>query len=74
MLNCRDATRLMSEAQDRPLRWGETISLKMHVMMCSGCRHFGDQMHVLRRIVRAYADGADESATTSQRSDQDAAR
>ena len=72
MLNCREATRLMSEAQEHPLKLGEKLSLKMHVMMCSGCRNFGDQMHVLRRIVRAYAEGADEAATTSDRDDQDA--
>jgi hypothetical protein len=36
------------------------MSLKMHVMMCSGCRNFGRQMHTLRQVARAYAKGEDE--------------
>lgn len=71
MLNCREATRLMSEAQEHPLKLGENLSLKMHVMMCSGCRNFGKQMHALRQITRAYTEGAaDESAQAPHREDQ----
>lgn len=70
MLNCHEATRLMSEAQEHPLKLGEKLSLKMHVMMCSGCRNFGKQMHTLREITRAYTDGADESAKPQHREDQ----
>ncbi len=66
MLNCRKATRLLSEAQERPLKLGEKLSLKMHVLMCSGCRNFGEQIKVLRRIARAYAEGADETATPKE--------
>lgn len=72
MLNCREATRLMSKAQEHPLNLGENLSIKMHVMMCSGCRNFGKQMHTLRQIARAYAEGADESANASgQSNDQE---
>jgi predicted anti-sigma-YlaC factor YlaD len=60
MLNCHEATRLLSESQERTLDLQERISLKMHVMMCSGCRNFGQQMHTLRQMARAYAKGADE--------------
>lgn len=60
MLNCQEVTRLYSESQERALNLQERISLKMHVMMCSGCRNFGKQMHTLRQVARAYAKGADE--------------
>lgn len=60
MLNCHDATRLMSEAQERELALKKRISLKLHVTMCSGCRNFGEQMHALRQMMRAYANGDDE--------------
>lgn len=60
MLNCQEVTRLYSESQERTLNLQERISLKMHVMMCSGCRNFGKQMHTLRQVARAYAEGADE--------------
>ena len=39
MLNCHDATRLMSDSQERTLKLGERFSLKMHVSMCAGCRN-----------------------------------
>lgn len=60
MLNCQEVTRLYSESQERTLNLQERMSLKMHVMMCSGCRNFGKQMHTLRQVARAYANGADE--------------
>lgn len=60
MLNCRQVTRLLSESQERTLTLQERVSLKMHVMMCSGCRNFGRQMHTLRQVARAYSKGEDE--------------
>ena len=54
-MNCRNATRLMSEAQERPLSITERMSLELHVIMCSGCHNFKDQMNTLRSITRAYA-------------------
>lgn len=60
MLNCQNTTRLYSESQERALTLQERMSIKMHVMMCSGCRNFGKQMHTIRQATRAYANGADE--------------
>ena len=60
MLNCKNVTRLYSESQERTLTLQERISLKMHVMMCSGCHNFGKQMHILRQATRVYAKGGDE--------------
>lgn len=57
MLNCREATRLYSEAQERELTFKERALLRMHIAMCSGCRNFGEQMGFLRDVMRAYAKG-----------------
>jgi hypothetical protein len=62
-LNCRKATRLLSEAQDRELSLKEKISLRLHTIMCAGCRNFGVQMKALRHFARAYAKGEDDSST-----------
>ncbi|WP_329604330.1 zf-HC2 domain-containing protein [Undibacterium griseum] len=62
MLNCQNVTRLYSESQERPLTLQERMSVKMHVMMCSGCRNFGEQMHILRQAARTYVQGADGHA------------
>jgi predicted anti-sigma-YlaC factor YlaD len=61
MLKCVEATRLVSEAQERKLRLAERVSLRMHLMMCSGCRNFAQQMPVLRRALRTFAKRHSES-------------
>jgi len=62
MMNCQQATRLISERQERPLTWSERMTLKMHVMMCSGCKNFSRQIPFLSQAMRAYAQGKDEAA------------
>lgn len=57
MLNCRHATQLLSEAQERKLGPYEALSLKMHVMMCTACRNFDAHMQALRHFARSYARG-----------------
>lgn len=61
MLNCHDATRLMSESQERPLSILERMSLKMHLMMCSGCRNYREHMSTIRLMTRAFVKQKDES-------------
>ena len=63
MLNCKESTHLLSEAQDRPLNTGERLQLEMHLLICQGCRNFRKQMDFLRRICRGFpgrARGMDE--------------
>ena len=57
MLSCHESTRLLSEGQDRPLGLKERLHLRLHLLFCSGCRHFGRQMRVLRDLTRAYVRG-----------------
>lgn len=59
MLNCREVTRLLSESQERTLGLQERMPLKMHLMMCKGCRNFGKQMNTLREMARTYAKRED---------------
>lgn len=62
MMNCREATQLMSESQERKLSLTESMSLGMHTMMCKGCHNYKQQMGTLRTITRAYAKGKNEQA------------
>lgn len=52
-MNCEQATRLMSEAQERPLNLKERTELKFHTLICSGCRHFGEHLCILRQFTKA---------------------
>ncbi len=52
MLNCKQATELMSRGMDRSLSLSRRISLRIHLMMCSGCRNLNKQMQFLRQASR----------------------
>ncbi len=70
MMNCQQATRLLSDAQERELSLKDRAALKFHVMMCSGCRNFGKQMDTLSDIAHNYAKGSDSDGAV-QRSDDE---
>jgi len=55
MMNCKQATRLLSDAQERPLTWKERMAIKLHLSLCTGCRNFSAQVSRLRQIAKAYA-------------------
>jgi hypothetical protein len=56
VLNCFNATRLLSEARERTLGQREKFRLKVHTMMCAGCRNFGKQMVELSDISKTFAN------------------
>jgi len=60
MPSCRDVTRLVSEGLDRELGFGERVALRVHFLMCRGCRTFEDHMAQLRQAVRELARAEDE--------------
>ncbi len=62
MLNCQQATRLMSAAMEHPLKTRDALALKLHLLMCGGCRQFDQQLHWLRGVARSYAQGGDQAA------------
>lgn len=63
MMNCLEATRLISESQERRLSVPEKVTLKMHVMMCSGCKNFSLQIPFLGKAMRAYAQWEDDAGS-----------
>lgn len=57
MMNCKQATQLISEGQERPLTFKERMALKIHLMMCAGCENFNTQMGTLRQLTRRFVKG-----------------
>jgi hypothetical protein len=57
MLNCREATRLVSEGMERRLTLVEGMRLRLHLMICRGCSNFRRHMASLRQLARAYTKG-----------------
>ena len=56
MLNCREATRLLSDRLDRPLSRRQRLSLLLHTLLCSACRNFGKQSSFLSRVAARFPD------------------
>ncbi len=52
MMSCREATRLLSEAQDHPLPWRQRLGLRLHLLMCRLCARYAAQLRFLRRALR----------------------
>jgi predicted anti-sigma-YlaC factor YlaD len=62
MGKCKNITRLLSDALDRPLKAGEWISVGLHLPTCSGCRNYRKHISLLRAASREVSglDGAGE--------------
>jgi predicted anti-sigma-YlaC factor YlaD len=63
MMMCKEATRLMSLRQDRPLKFRERLSLRLHLSMCSACRECDRQFELLHKAGQHKAsasEGTDE--------------
>ena len=54
ILSCKEATRLMSQGQDRPLGLGERVKLRLHLAACTACSRFSRQMAVMREALSRY--------------------
>ena len=52
MLSCKEVTRLVSQGEDRKLALGERLALRLHFVICEGCRHVSAQLKFLRLAVK----------------------
>ncbi len=62
MLSCKQATRLASQALDRPLSLRERLGLRAHLMICAGCAQFERQLGFLREASKRFAEGTSGGA------------
>jgi len=59
MLNCKEASRLVSQSLDRRLNWRERCALKLHLAICDACRQFSRQLGWMRTALRRFAHMAE---------------
>ncbi|MDD2686067.1 MAG: hypothetical protein PHY62_07905 [Gallionella sp.] len=52
MLDCKQNTELLSQSYERPVTLGERIAMRMHLLMCRGCRNFEKQLVFIRKAAR----------------------
>lgn len=58
MLNCHEASCLISQAHERRLSLSERMKLRLHLRICRACRNFATGVPLLGKAARALA--ADE--------------
>ncbi|HEY1998203.1 zf-HC2 domain-containing protein [Paraburkholderia sp.] len=63
MGKCKNITRLLSDALDRPLSAGEWIAVGLHLPTCSGCRNYRKHISLLRAASREVS-GLDRTPET----------
>ena len=56
MPNCKEVSRLVSREQDERLPLGQRVMLRLHMLMCEGCRRFERQTAFLRQVMVRYRD------------------
>lgn len=59
MLTCAEATRLLSDALDRPLPLGRRLGLRLHLLVCRWCDRYGRQLRFIRDALRRRAEPPD---------------
>ena len=63
MLSCRETTRLLSQGEDRELAFGERLALRVHLVICKGCRNVSAQFRFLRTAVEKLSDDGSEETS-----------
>ncbi len=56
MLNCKQASALISQAMDAELPLGKRMALKVHLFICHGCSNFTSQIAFLRKVARRHRE------------------
>lgn len=79
MMTCREASRLVSESHDRPLRLGERFGMRLHLLICAACARFERHLRFLRRAgahdaETRHAPGTVRLSSTARRRIADALR
>jgi len=54
LLDCKEASRLISREQDNPLPFGRRMLLRLHLAFCTACTRFSQQTAFLREAMRRY--------------------
>ncbi|MEO8755196.1 MAG: zf-HC2 domain-containing protein [Casimicrobiaceae bacterium] len=56
LMLCKDATRLVSQMQDRELGPVDRLRLRLHLAWCGACQRFAGQVRFLREVMHKYRE------------------
>jgi hypothetical protein len=69
MLNCRQATRLISQSMDGKLPWHRRLGMRIHLLYCVWCQRYAAQLKFLRTAAKELSP-EDSSSASPKLSDQ----
>jgi putative zinc finger protein len=55
IISCKDASRLVSRAEDERLSPLSRVLLRLHLSVCEACTRFERQIRLLRAAMRRYS-------------------
>lgn len=61
MLNCKQASELISQSLDERLSWSSRISLNFHLLMCKYCKRFSKQMIAMKTAINGLRNTIEEN-------------
>lgn len=56
VVSCKEASLLLSEAEDRRLTLVERVKLRLHLSVCEACTRFSQQIAFLRKAMKRYRE------------------
>jgi hypothetical protein len=51
LLNCKQASQIISQSLDNPLSWPDRMKLKFHLFICNACTRFNQQIRLIKDAV-----------------------
>jgi hypothetical protein len=54
LLSCKDVSRLLSQAEERPMSAWDRLRVNWHLAVCRMCRAFDRQLATMREAMRRY--------------------
>lgn len=51
MLNCKQASRIISQSLDTPLPLSDRMKLKFHLFICKACNRFNQQLRLISDVI-----------------------
>ncbi|HEY1458747.1 MAG TPA: anti-sigma factor [Casimicrobiaceae bacterium] len=55
LFSCKDASRALSQMQDREVALIVILRLRLHLLVCVACQRFARQLRFLRAAMRRYS-------------------
>lgn len=56
MLSCKEVTDLASRRQDAPLSLRTRVAMRLHLLICTMCSRYVQQLDFIRRVMAAYRE------------------